>query len=408
LGLLRILLAICVFCGHTRYLGNLRWMPANLAVESFFVVSGFYMQLILTQKYTLERLGRIWPLRFYEARYSRLYPAYLFGCLLVLANAFLSHRHGGPLLQQWATIGALRNTPGNLLFKVFLAFTNLTMIFQDLIVFLASRHGEIHWALNYQNSDYLLYEGLAIPQAWSLGIEISFYLIAPILLKARSRWLAVAACAGLALKILTLQAFHLQDPWTYRFFPFELSYFLLGALAYRYRAKLAWIVPQKVGKAVAYLLAIAFACFWIPVHLATVGYPLTLAVILPGLFRATAKSRFDRLIGDFSYPFYIYHLFALMIAGNLADHFTKSIDPVWTGLILTFALSALVLALEYRFIEPWRSRLAERGNNSIGSGMRKEENLEARHLGAEMSQKQVWPQKGDSGPVATTEDKSAG
>ena len=57
MGLLRLLLALCVFCGHSRGLGGLSWLAANIAVECFFVISGFYMQLILSSKYTRHRLG---------------------------------------------------------------------------------------------------------------------------------------------------------------------------------------------------------------------------------------------------------------------------------------------------------------------------------------------------------------
>jgi len=71
----------------------------------------------------------------------------------------------------------------------------------------------------------------------------------------------------------------------------------------------------------------------------------------------TAKLKIDRLIGELSYPFYIFHLFALMLAGLLLQT-PRSI--VWMGLGLTLTLSAIALALEFRFIEPWRVQFAER------------------------------------------------
>src|SRR5437016_5262796 len=83
-GLLRILLAIAVLCAHSHPIGHLPWLAGDLAVELFFVVSGFYMQLILSTKYTRERLGRTWALQFYKARYCRLFPTYFVGCILVM------------------------------------------------------------------------------------------------------------------------------------------------------------------------------------------------------------------------------------------------------------------------------------------------------------------------------------
>lgn len=89
MGLLRLLLAVCVFCGHSRRLGNFRWLEGHLAVELFFVVSGFYMQLVLSQRYTKRKLGSTWRFQFYKARYLRLLPIYLLGSFLALGTAFL-------------------------------------------------------------------------------------------------------------------------------------------------------------------------------------------------------------------------------------------------------------------------------------------------------------------------------
>ncbi|MGA7786999.1 MAG: acyltransferase family protein, partial [Xanthobacteraceae bacterium] len=77
MGLLRILSAICVFCSHSRSLGTFRWLGGGLAVELFFVISGFYMQLVLSERYTREKLGERWAFQFYKARYFRLLPIYL-------------------------------------------------------------------------------------------------------------------------------------------------------------------------------------------------------------------------------------------------------------------------------------------------------------------------------------------
>src|SRR5947209_1529056 len=82
MGVLRILLAVCVFCGHSRAIGDLPWLPSGLAVEAFFVISGFYMQLVLSTRYTKEKLGKAWKFQFYKARYFRLLPIYLIGSFL--------------------------------------------------------------------------------------------------------------------------------------------------------------------------------------------------------------------------------------------------------------------------------------------------------------------------------------
>ncbi len=139
MGLIRILLAVCVFCAHTRPLGNLPWTNGNLAVELFFVISGFYMQLVLSTKYTEHNLGEAWISQFYKARYFRLLPMYWAGCALVL-GATLVYRDSLAPLSIWKALSALPHSFANDTFKIFLSFTNLTIFFQDVVPFLSVHH----------------------------------------------------------------------------------------------------------------------------------------------------------------------------------------------------------------------------------------------------------------------------
>src|SRR5262249_49044793 len=346
-----------------------RWLRADLAVETFFVISGFYMQLVLSTRYTREKLGNGWWLRFYTARYLRLLPIYLSAALLVVGTCLVRswlqpHSHGGPeaVLGVWNDLSELPNTYENFFFKSFFVLTNLTMFFQEGVNFLAVHGGNIVWSENFWDTEVYLYQGLVIPQAWSLGVELSFYVTAPYLLNLRSRWLILIACIGLAIKVFAMQTFELNaDSWGYRFFPFELPYFLLGAIAFRFRRFLQGpgFNHEKIGMFCTYLIVIALTAFSLePAGFSIFFYPIAFAFILPFVFRMTAKLKIDRLIGELSYPFYIFHLFALMLVGLLPDD--TSFNIKWMGLGLTLALSAIALALEFRFIEPWRVRFAER------------------------------------------------
>ena len=361
MGILRILLAICVFCWHSRPFGNLPWLRGDLAVESFFVVSGFYMQLVLSTKYTKVKLGRAWLARFYKARYFRLLPIYLIGCFLVVGAACL--RNDLAPLPVWRYVWGLPGTLGNQLFKVFLSFSNMTILCQEVPAFLASHKGHIEWSANFRNSEAPLWEGQPLPHAWSLGIELYFYLIAPYVLNLRSRWLIVGSLCSFAVKVIAVSAFHLHDPWTNHFFPFEVGYFLLGSLAFRYRSLLDFNrhFSARAGKYGVYVFAIVFAAVRVPGHRLTLAYPIALAFALPFMFRMTSGLKADRLIGELSYPFYIFHLLALSLAGYLTPRWWQgSANSVaWVGLALTLALSAIALALENRFVEPWR--LAQNG-----------------------------------------------
>jgi peptidoglycan/LPS O-acetylase OafA/YrhL len=359
LGLLRILLAVCVLSGHSGHpLAHLRWLDADVAVEIFFVISGFYMQLILSTRYTKDKLGKTWVSQFYKARYFRLLPTYLLWSLVVAVAGFVLHT--STPFSIWHYVSGLPHTAGNFLFKIFLCFTNITMFFQDVTHFLAVHNGLIHWSDNYKNSDVLLYRGLTIPPAWSLGIELDFYLIAPFLLRSRSRWLFIGSFFCLGVKVVAIKALHLGDPWTYRFFPFELGYFLLGALAFRYRHSLDGVVPKHIPKYCVYPLVFVFAAVQVPTPLPALVYPIVLACTLPFLFRMTSGLKIDRLLGELSYPFYLFHYFLIGCAWFIARHLfhTSEYSVAWIGLSLTLPLSVIALALETYFIEPWRGRLA--------------------------------------------------
>ncbi|MGO9742630.1 MAG: acyltransferase family protein [Roseiarcus sp.] len=359
MGLLRILLAISVFCAHSRALGNLRWLGGDLAVECFFVISGFYMQMVLSTKYSLRSLGQGWAYQFYKARYFRLAPAYLSCAALVACAAAI--RQTRDLNHVWAYVYGLDDTLSNIAFKVYFLVTNVTMLFQDVVMFLVSHDGQIASTADRAGSDVVLWHGLLIPQAWSLGIELSFYILAPFLLNLRSRWVAAVAIAGVALKVAAISRFQLGDPWTFRFFPFELAFFLLGALAFRFRHVLARLAPEGMGRPGAYLLVIVFATARLPDLVPNIVYPLALSLLIPALFHATAKIEGDRFIGDLSYPFYIFHYFCLNMTGYALANLGGSArpDPVWLALLVAFSASFALLMLEARFVEPWRARFSE-------------------------------------------------
>jgi peptidoglycan/LPS O-acetylase OafA/YrhL len=294
-------------------------------------------------------------------------PTYLFGSVLVIAASLMASESN--LLSLWGYTADLRNDFGNVSFKIYLIFTNFTLFFQDIIMFMSSRNGQVHWTTNFIDTDARLWHGLAIRQAWSLGIELSFYLLAPFLLRLLSSALAILAVICLISKFLIIFRFGLSDPWTYRFFPFELGYFLIGSLSFRLTASLASRFEFSGGKfytAIVYIFVafLATSSGYFPGE--AVFYPLALGALLPFIFLLTDGNKIDRWIGEFSYPFYILHLLAFSLVGLAARRF--SLIPVgsetWIALVFTLILSYVALALELRFVEPWRAGLGRPGNPS--------------------------------------------
>ena len=68
MGAVRFTLALSVAVWHLPG-APFRLLNAAVAVLAFFIISGFYMAMVLTEKYPTVR-------SFYAARFLRLYPAY--------------------------------------------------------------------------------------------------------------------------------------------------------------------------------------------------------------------------------------------------------------------------------------------------------------------------------------------
>lgn len=75
MGLIRLLLALSVVLAHSTAILGTELVGGSAAVECFFVISGFYMAMVLEKKYfTLDR--GVWK-TFMASRLARLYPVYL-------------------------------------------------------------------------------------------------------------------------------------------------------------------------------------------------------------------------------------------------------------------------------------------------------------------------------------------
>ena len=307
IGLIRFLLASAVVFAHTSN-GEFKFVPGSLAVESFFVISGFYMMLILSGKYASAS-------DFYLSRYLRLFPFYILCALLALVmwdGNFFKQLFD---LDSWAAFA-------------FLVFSNFTMLFQDAALFLGVGDGNFELIKSFYDAPQncvLLKDFLLIPPAWSLGTEISFYILAPFILKLRDRTLIGIICAALFLKAALVFAGFNSQLWNYRFFPVEILFFIVGSLLYRH-LKFFKTLSKKVLLP-STLLIVLFTAFFGNIseflNLAKLSYlmPVYLiffAISLPMLFIYSGKSKLDRTVGDMSYGIYICHVLFMRL-GNAID-----------------------------------------------------------------------------------------
>ena len=299
MGLFRVILAISVVLSHIVKTETpfYQGFGGTNSVEIFFLVSGFYIALILDKTYKSKRM-------FYLNRILRLYPVYLIVCLLVLLTSIL-RRGFAENLFGYSPLVLLIST-----------FSNLTLIGTDWLMFFDTSNGGIQLTSSVVTGDRMR-DLLWIAPAWSLGIEITFYAMAPILCRWRSRFLIAAIIGLCTIRILFNQSeFNFAgSPFDARFFPFELPYFLVGILLYRCKrdAKLEVTIPLKYLYSALFLFFLIFEPIRSSFDLSRTASMAVLVIVAAVVVLFGQSSEFDRKFGELSYPIYISHVFIAQV-----------------------------------------------------------------------------------------------
>lgn len=201
---------------------------------------------------------------------------------------------------------------------------------------------------------------LLIPQCWTVGLELTFYAVAPFVV--RRRTVELLLLCGILLTVRHLFILNLgfdMDPWTYRFFPFELVLFIFGVLAFRFWQMLKKSNSQNREIQGFVLLAVIVCLFswqYVPTSPSFGAIPpfyFIFAFSIPVLFDLTKTSKVDRYIGELSYPIYLTH----NLVGQAVVVFTGKNQfsyPIST-LCITLLFSILLAALQAP-IDDWRHR----------------------------------------------------
>lgn len=184
IGMIRLILAIAVVMAHSSSFLGYYPIDGMTSVQIFYIISGFYMFMILTEKYTSLR-------KFYKARALKIYPAYLAILILTIpiwisTNAFSSFDS--------LSIKAL----------VTLVLTNIILIGQDVVMFLgiSPETGNLFFTENFREVATPAYRCLLVPQAWTLGLELTFYLLVPFLVKRPTKFLIILVSISIIFRII--------------------------------------------------------------------------------------------------------------------------------------------------------------------------------------------------------------
>ncbi|MBO9327577.1 acyltransferase family protein [Achromobacter xylosoxidans] len=350
MGFLRTLLALSVVLDHLGGGKADHLVGGRLAVQLFYVISGFLISYVLTA--TDHYQGAVG--KFYANRFLRLFPIYLGVAAMTLAAHALS---GGEFFQFYEALPSSA--------ELFLVLSNIFILGQDWLMFFGIKDSALAFTGSFANSEVPLYQGLLVPQAWTLGVEMSFYLVAPFILASPRRLLTLLA-ASLALRgVLIATGIGLGDPWTYRFFPTELALFLIGSLSHqvllpRYKA---WTMKAarlpELGTAVLFAYCLLHFSIGVNPTVRDGLAVLLFAALLPAAFLFQSRYRLDRAIGELSYPVYICHALVIMILDWLFDEIDVHQPMLFAIVVITscIAFSALLNALIADPVERLRNRL---------------------------------------------------
>jgi peptidoglycan/LPS O-acetylase OafA/YrhL len=346
MGLVRVALAMAVLLGHLP-VASFKFMGGGLAVQGFFIVSGFYMALVLDGKY--KNVGL-----FYSNRLLRLAPTYF----VMMAIAALALFGFG--VTATATPDLFQTAYADPVTAAVMVFENTVVVGQEMLYwFQITDDGALQFSLTGNGlpteTTSVGWQALLVPQSWSLSMELMFYALAPFLARLSWRWLVTIAAASIALRF----AGHVLPVdyglWQGRFFPTALFLFVAGMLAQR-ALPLATKLPKTFGWTVALALLGLIVC--LPVLGLSGEAPrwlmyASIALATPFVFNAFKDNALDRRIGDLSYPMYLCHLVIVALVLIYEPPFAA-----WVAIGGTLALSALLLVLVDRPVDRWRQRRA--------------------------------------------------
>jgi peptidoglycan/LPS O-acetylase OafA/YrhL len=268
LGTWRFFLAFVVVISHL-WAGMIDG-PAAYAVWGFFVLSGYLMTLVLTNKYgtTAARLRQ-----FATNRLLRIYPSFIVAAVLGIA-----------------TILALRP----------LGIDPIGLNPQFMLP-----QNTSDWLSNLAMVPFVAQRGLPVPVAAALFVEVWAYALMPLFASGRG-----AALLGLAVAICANLQFGFGMPTfipRYCGFATGLMPFAAGAVAYHYQDYLRSFASPRLS----ILAWCGHSLYWLHDAYWPWTYGLWLSVPLSAwvvLSLAEVKSRsVDKFAGELSYPIYLLH-----------------------------------------------------------------------------------------------------
>lgn len=296
-GAYRLLLAMLVAISHMG-VTLAGFNPGVIAVVSFLIISGFVMTSLIECNYNAPEQFHL----FYADRVLRLYPQFLLYFVSSCAVIYF----------------LLPGTP-----QAALTVNNIVT------------------SLPIVPMGFYMY-GITVPEilpaAWSLGLEMCFYLLIPFLIVYKLRGFAYAL--SVAVFMVASLGYINTDVYGYRLLPGVLFIFLCGSYLYRMQARGRVIVAATA--IVAALMFLAIVSGFIPRRPFNAEVTAGIALGVPAVFLLSKLKyhRMDELLGNISYGVFLNH-FVVMYVLRAFWPVAYDATMVTAVLLLSFALSGV-------------------------------------------------------------------
>lgn len=260
MGFYRLILAIMVLLSHC----GLKFAGYNqgvTAVVSFLIISGYVITKLISAKFP----GKGDINHFYMDRALRLFPQFIFYLILTSVLYLIFD-------------GAEKISVGQF-------FVNSLML-------------PLNTFAVYYN-DYII-----VPQSWSLGLEMQFYLLIPFILLSKKKvyW----ALASLTLFLPAYLGLINTDYFGYRMLTGTLFIFLLGSMMAGGESRTLWRI--YAASAVMLLFSMAYQSLSHEFNKELLSGIVMGVPIVWLLFKIDIRNKLDSLAGDLSYGVYLNHL----------------------------------------------------------------------------------------------------
>lgn len=352
LGVFRVFLALIVASDHMgiAIFGSLLFGADGTApVAAFLIISGFYMALVLDTKYarTASGIGR-----FYTNRAARLAPAYWLAIALTVVLACFDGQTGirfwtQPISQFWQA------------FVDFPVGTQLALLLSNIFAF--GTNFLIHASITPDGTVLVgqappgslpAHAFMLFPPAWTLGVELAFYAIAPLLMFRRPLLTTVSAillCWHLPQWFLWITANATHVNYLLFCFGGMLAYFIYKILPDN-------PLTRGIGfTGFGLLVLVALASNHLPAsHGERIyGFLWLTWAVLPFAFIASKRLIVDRWIGEASYAIYVLHFLVYKLLFFLATSWIS-----WLYFPALMLAGAAMFWFVERPIDEYRRRIA--------------------------------------------------